>query len=363
MAFALRHEQLREIMLEMISKLPPGARVPSVSKLKRDHGVSQSTVEKVLGYLKENGYVESAPRRGTTVSDRNAGAVAAKSLKRVELLHFGSIPTTHTFHSEFIDAVTASLGEKGAWLRVGTLPLDSGEKEVADYLDGREFDGLIISNLYRSGIFEAVRRRGIPCVLMFPNTRFELPNSVLVDNRKIARLWVTHLVDLGHERIAYLHSAQEEFYHRDVNQRLMFFYEEMSRAGLRADPDMNIYAGFSKSEGYEAAGKLLTSGKKFTAVICGDGNASGVYEAFHEKGLRIGRDVSVMGVDDSSWAAHMHPPLTTVRVPRKRLAKLALDRLAEMLQLKSAAMSFDKILVDTEWVSRKSTGMLKKGES
>jgi DNA-binding LacI/PurR family transcriptional regulator len=234
--------------------------------------------------------------------------------------------------------------------------MNSGVAEVAAYFDERPCDAVVFANAYDEEIGEVAKRRGLPFVMIFPNTRSEVPNSVMLDNRAIVSNWISHLKSLGHKRIAYLHSSTEFLHHRDADQRLMFFYEEMARFGLTADPDMNFYAGFTKEEGYEAARKLLASGKKFTAVICGDGNASGVYLALRKAGVRIGSDVSVIGVDDSSWAAHMQPPLTTVRIPRSRLAELVVSKLKNAFSGDSPAVSLDPALVGSELVVRSSTG-------
>lgn len=213
-----------------------------------------------------------------------------------------------------------------------------------------------MANLYNQETFDIIRRRKRPFVMITPNCPTELPNSILIDNRSVVRNWIDHLTNLGHRKIAYLHSAIEEHYQRDAYQRLQFYYEELGRRGIAPDPDIVICAGFTREDGYKAAKKLLKTGREFTAIICGDGNASGVYQSLQEKEIIIGKDISVIGVDDSSWTAHMHPPLTTVRIPRRRLAELAVSKLEELIQ--NSENIFEKIYMKTNLVVRQSTGVL-----
>ena len=181
--------------------------------------------------------------------------------------------------------MTEVLGEKGAWLRNTVLPHRASTSEIISHIDSLDSDGILLANLYNQETFDIIRRRKRPFVMITPNCPVELPNSILIDNRSVVRNWIEHLVSLGHRKIAYLHSAIEEHYQRDTYQRLQFYYEELGRRGIAPDPDIVICGGFTREEGYQATKELLKRDKKFTAIICGDGNASGVYQALQEKDL------------------------------------------------------------------------------
>jgi DNA-binding LacI/PurR family transcriptional regulator len=103
----------------------------------------------------------------------------------------------------------------------------------------------------------------------------------------------------------------------------------------------------------------LADGCKFTALICGDTTAPGVYRALQEKGLRIGQDVSVISVDDCLWAQHMHPPLTTVRIPRKQIASQAIEMLQTLVATDETRIPSQ--LVESKLVMRESTGPVSSG--
>ena len=75
--------------------------------------------------------------------------------------------------------------------------------------------------------------------------------------------------------------------------------------------------------------------------------------ALEEAGVRIPEDVSVIGIDDISFAFLARPPLTTIRVPRERLGRIAFQALDKMLKLKRRK-GVDYYL-ETDLVIRQST--------
>jgi DNA-binding LacI/PurR family transcriptional regulator len=79
----------------------------------------------------------------------------------------------------------------------------------------------------------------------------------------------------------------------------------------------------------------------------------GAMSALEEAGVRIPEDVSVIGIDDISFAFLARPPLTTIRVPRERLGSIAFEALDKMLKLKRRGGG--DYYVETELVIRRST--------
>jgi DNA-binding LacI/PurR family transcriptional regulator len=325
MASLTKHEILKDQLLDEIVRLPSGTRLPTVKEMMSRYQVSQATVDRALGYLKEKGYVSAQVGRGTFTCEMEP----ASRVENVDLVLFGSRKSVDSpsFHRELIEGLSKQLGEQGRWLRVTVLPYDCSVNEARESLEKLSPQGLILVNLSKVEIVEWVREQSLPHVLLFPDCRAEQPNSVLIDNRAIVRQWIEHLTQLGHRHIAYLHSSSEKFHQRDQSQRLQFFYEEMGRAGLLADPDLVLFGGYTRQEGLSATESLLARGKPFSAIICGDNIVSGVYEALKEAGREVGDEISVIGVDDCTWAAHLNPPLTTVRIARESLAALAVDKL------------------------------------
>lgn len=350
-----RHEVLKEQLLKEISNLPAGQQLEPVGKIMDRYRVSQFTVDRALRSLREQGLIQSHVGRGTFVAPRSRKEREAR-LERVDLILFGyqSYLDEPGFIRDIVDHLGRLLGTEQAWLRVTVLDPWISASEVRATIERLAPQTVVIMGLFNPEISEALLHRNIPHVVLFHNWPSELPNSIVVDNRSVVRAWIDHLTALGHRRIAYLHGVPGTHYVRDPNHRLQFYYEELARAGVMADPDLVLFGQAPRETAYRATKKLLATGKEFTGLIIYDVAASGVYEALKEANLRIGRDISVIGTDDLSWAAHMDPPLTTVRIPRKSPAEMAVQKLKDLLR--SDQRQFSCQMVPGRLIVRSSTG-------
>ena len=90
-----------------------------------------------------------------------------------------------------------------------------------------------------------------------------------------------------------------------------------------------------------------------------DMTAIGVMRAAYTKGLRLPRDLSVIGLDDIDFAEFTLPPLTTIRLSRTALARAAFDALRLQVDEPSNPNIQREFLVSTSLVVRKSTAAVR----
>lgn len=348
-----KSELLTQRMIEEATQRPAGSRLPTVSELMDQYQVSRTTVDRALRYLKENHYVEATVGRGIfTLGPKRD---PQEKLERVDYIVFGNdnIMGGQRFQAELMERIGRRLGQDAIWLRTTILPVTSTGEQVAATIDQLKPQAAILVNLRSEEVGRSLQRQRIPTIYLFPTTVNQLPNAISIDNRTIARHWCDHLTSLGHRQIAILNPAEEQCYFRDFWQRQRFFYEEMGRHALPVHPALVANGGHLPEDAERAVELLLSRATAFTAIICGDSAASGVYNGLLAAGLTPGRDISVMGVDDESWAAHLRPPLTTVRVPKDRIAQTAIQKLGELVR--GEISSFEEILIPTDLVVRQST--------
>jgi LacI family transcriptional regulator len=102
----------------------------------------------------------------------------------------------------------------------------------------------------------------------------------------------------------------------------------LADAGLDPRSATVLYGDFSTGSGFELTHGLLASGRRPTAIVCGnDRMALGAYLALGEAGLRIPDEVSVVGYDDQAMlAAELRPALTTVRLPYYEMGSWAAEQ-------------------------------------
>lgn len=198
----------------------------------------------------------------------------------------------------------------------------------------RGIDGLILAwpslPIDAGATLEWVASR-VPLVTL--SSRPDLPGvgTVSIDNRRGATEATAFLVGQGHRAIATI--AGPAHWRASVT-RLEGYRTALDSAGLRCDPALVARGGgWEPGDGRLAAARLLDGGEPFTAVFAqSDLLALGAIGAFRARGLRIPEDVAVMGYDDIPVAAHLDPPLTTMRQPIReegvRAATLLIDAIA-----------------------------------
>ncbi len=136
-----------------------------------------------------------------------------------------------------------------------------------------------------------------------------------------------HLLHLGHSKIAII--LEEPIQHT----RFLGFKDAMQHAGMEILPEYIQAGDSSYTSGFAAAQKLLQIKPMPTALFAAnDAMAIGAIEAIHQAGLAIPSDISVIGVDDILLAEHSYPPLTTIRTPRRQLAKLIIQTLLAKIE-------------------------------
>jgi len=224
--------------------------------------------------------------------------------------------------------------------------LDHGVAGIV-FVSGRHADSTADHDRYRSLI-----ARGLPVVFVngFVPT-LDAP-FLSCDDHAAMSLAVTHLVQLGHERIGL--AVGQVRYMPAARKRDGFMAALGSQLGLAEDEAGRwVEEGlFTVEGGGAAAGKLLERGA--TAVVCGsDMMALGAVRAARDRGLDVPRDVSVVGFDDTRLIQFVEPPLTTIRQPVQALGEAAVAALAEAIA--GAPIPSHEYVYQPELVVRRST--------
>ncbi|MBO0792998.1 MAG: substrate-binding domain-containing protein [Ktedonobacteraceae bacterium] len=156
------------------------------------------------------------------------------------------------------------------------------------------------------------------------------------------------MLDLGHQHVAIIVDEQQQAL------RLEGFASTMQEAGIALLHE-KIQSGASTLEsGYSATKNLLAHPQRPTAIFAAtDWMAMGALEAALDAGLRVPEDLSVIGLDDIMLSAHLHPPLTTIAVPKAQLAQETMDLLLKQIDGDKDVPALR--LVEPYLVSRQST--------
>jgi LacI family transcriptional regulator len=195
----------------------------------------------------------------------------------------------------------------------------------------------------------------LPTVAVSGHGHVEGVTNIVLDHKLAARLALTHLLDLGHEEIAFLKGHPLS---SDSAVRWAAVCETASELGIPVRPELTVQIESTVSTpqlGYPITRELLARRRPFTALFAyNDISAIGATWAFREAGLRVPEDVSVVGFDDIPAAAFNTPSITTVRQPLERMGQIAAKTLIDRIE--GSTEYIPEIAIEPEFVVRGSTG-------
>lgn len=170
---------------------------------------------------------------------------------------------------------------------------------------------------------------GVPYASVSPKLRKGCI-GVTLEEQHAVREMMSHLVSLGHQRIAHIRGHPD---HGASEWRLAGYRDGLKQAGIAWDPALVVRGEFSFDSGVSAARQLFDLARPPTAVFAAnDDMAAGVIRVAAERGLRVPHDVSVCGFDDTPMSRQIFPPLTTVRQPSRDMGRIAATQLLRSLR-------------------------------
>ena len=175
--------------------------------------------------------------------------------------------------------------------------------------------------------------------------------AILSKERIGCRAAAEHLAQLGHKTIGFI--AGPEGYVSAIERRAGF-REGLQAHGLDINRALEAQGSYTFESGHAAAMKILNRPDRPTALFASnDEMAIGAYKAAFELGLSIPQDLSICGYDDSPMALRVSPPLTTVNLPSRDMA-----RAAAITLLTEDDKRDTEIIFETSLVVRESTAAL-----
>lgn len=339
------------------NQIPLGGRLPSETELMSAFSLSRSSVRQVLAELTVAGWVERRQGRGT-FHIAKAGRETPQNQRSMLVGVWFNWPQG-PLYGPIVEGIREELAE---W-RYHAVFEDGGfdvgaEAKGVEALVHKAFDGFIVApssnprDDHRP--LERLIERKVPLVLvdrMLPDRPADL---VTTANELGAEQLVGHLIELGHQKIAFIGGGGLS----TVEDRLRGYRLTLKRNGLCLD-DAWVHAEEMPTEdcGRRALAELLTLPKERrpTAVFCandiiGETVAAGGRAA----GLRIPEDLSVTGFDDVMPSSDHTPWLTTYAQPKRRIGREAARLLMQRITTRPA--NCVTLLLEGHLVKRASTG-------
>ncbi len=315
-----------------------GVSAQTVSRVSNEKtNVDQATRERVLAAMKQVGYKPNrAARALRTGRFRSIGVIV------FTLSTFGNMRT--------LDAITTAAAEADHTVTVIRIPDPTTGDVSGAYrrLSEQAVDGVVI-------IFEAhlIDRAEItlpnsqPVVVIDSNAA---DNYTVVDTDQTtgAREATEHLLDLGHETVWHISGPETSF---SALHRAKSWAATLRDRGLTPPP---VFVGdWTTDSGYRIGKEIVARGDITAVFVANDQMALGAMNAFHEAGLQVPGDISVVGFDDMEESKAFWPPLTTVHQDFAEVGRLCIENLLREIETKTKIPG--RTLVPTQLIVREST--------
>jgi LacI family transcriptional regulator len=332
------------------------ARTVTIIDIAREAGVSKSTVSLVL---KMSPLVKDETRQRVTKAMDALGYVynrGAASLRRSRSDIVGMVinDLANPFFAELAIGIERALQNSGFIPFVAnTAESVVRQAEVVRSMREHGAAGLILCPALDTDAAEIERLgSGLPVVLAIRRIMGARASLVVSDNVAGAARATEHLVNLGHRDIAFLGGIGRMVVFQD---RVAGFTRAMNQAGLAVQPSLIGESMPTKDGSFDAMSRLLSADGRPTAVVCfNDVVAIGAMLAIARHGLVAGRDIAIVGFDDTTEARHVSPALTSVSVDTGGLG----ERAAQILlrQINEGERRLDMYTGEAMLVVRESCG-------
>ena len=302
-------------------------------------GVSATTVSFVLnGRQPANGPISADTKQRVLTAAKELGYRPNGLAKAIVQGHNQTIGFLarfiwHEFTARILTGAIEEARQAGYGVQVLLLKNDILDKESIESCLEMRLAGLITVDMDPNGLeylYSEMRPYNIPIAFLDTSFRQDWGIHITTDDAQGCKQAVTHLVDLGHKRIAYIGG---EVGRGMTVMRDQAFLKAMIAHNLKVPKNYIGHGNWSTFVAEDLAMKMLRLKNPPTAIICAnDEMAYGVQKAARRLGVKMPQELSLIGFSDVAIANMADPPLTSVHQPKEEIGRAATQLLLESMK-------------------------------
>jgi DNA-binding LacI/PurR family transcriptional regulator len=308
--------------------------------LNKTRFVSEETREKVLRAIESSNYYPNANARSLASGRSNTLGLLISDI-------------SNPFFPELVKSIETVAFERGHEVILANTDYDDERalSNVRRFIERKVAGVALMTSELDKGLIDELARCRVPVVFLDIGSAGVCMSNIVVDYEAGISEAINHLHWLGHQKIAYLGGPGRLL---SAARRLAAFRDSMAHQ-FPDTTTLEIYeADFRLEGGRRVAREMLAAGNPPTAVVvANDMMALGLMKEFHERGLHVPEDISIVGFDDIAFAELSNPQLTTVCLPRVELGRKAVEAL--MATIEHPESRGVEITVSTYLILRDST--------
>ena len=327
-----------------IAKLS-GVGVSTVSRVLNNHpDVKESTRERVMQVIKESNYI---PNNSARILKQN-------NTRNIGIFVKGVF---NPFFSEMLNVIGSKINESKYTmiLQQNDYGLEEDIDTLKSFIKEKRLQGVIcLGGNFVNIDEESFGNIDVPVVLTSVNT--EMPNikdkysTVGIDNLKSAYDATKHLINLGHKNIAIMLGEKNDLC---ISWwRYKGYKKALEESNIEINSENMLIGNYDTRTAYNETKSFLKQNKEVTAIFAiSDIMAVGVAKAVADCGLKVGKDIAIIGFDGMDISEFYNPGITTMKQPKEAMALKSIELLFALLSGKG---DHKHILLDTELIERES---------
>ena len=318
-----------------------GVAIGTVSRYLNGLGVRRANRDAIEAAIRRLGY------------RRNALAAAMKS-DLTNTVGF-MVPSISEFHAAVLEQLSSRMRKSGR--AVLSYCHDDDPSSVLDAIEffaAHRVDCLVMDGHEEAtdGVRDLLAG-GTPVIFYDNDVAGPPVDRVLVENRAASARAVSHVLDIGHRRVAILAGSTNHFAGRE---RLAGYLQALADHEIDVVPDYVIDAAWTEARGYSAMRRLLSLDVPPTAVFCSNYNmAIGALTLLKEHGRRVPDDISVVSFDDVPLFRLHEVGITAVAQPVDAIAETIAGLISSRLSEEGADHAPHTITLACDIILRGST--------
>lgn len=318
-----------------------GYSINTVSRALRDKSdVNPKTKEKIRTLASELGYVNNNVAKSLRTGKTNTiGVISADS--------------SNPFFAEVILGIENTARQFGYHiLLTNTEESPEREREAIKILLGKQVDGLLLMPvLQQYGNCDYLKSLSIPYIIVGRWLPGLEDHSVISDEYEKAKEATFYFIKNGHRDI--VHLAGPSCVSSSVD-RMAAFRDAHIETNTPLKEDMIIETKGHLEDGYHEVSSLIRSEKHISAIFAfNDLLALGALRALKENGIKVPKEVEVIGFDDLNFSKYLYLSLSSVSIPKKTMGNMAFRALLDHIENPKAP--YTKKVLESRIVYRETT--------
>jgi len=307
-----------------------GVSLSTVSLVLNDKpGLSEETRERVLATARSLGYRSKMPAPTVRQGIKTLGLIVKTDNDEPD------VPRSNVFYSQVIGGIESACRQNNLNLLYSTVRVNDLNEpvEIPNLLLEDSADALLLVGIYVNRDFTKVlEKNNLPLILVDGYSETGQFDSVITSNSDGAAQATRHLLELGHTRVAFLGSTDDGY--PSLKERREGYYKAMHEAGLQP---LFFNCSSRPADMAESIRKIFGANTNITALVgVNDYIVINSMKYITQMGISIPQDVSLVGFDDIALSENISPPLTTMRIDKTNMGRMAVNLLLHRVETPDA---------------------------